>query len=218
MRGDADQSSEAGMTLIELMIAIALLGVIIVPVTSVFLLGLLESDSTRERITDSNGAQLTSAFILGDIQSSRLVQLSASACLPSDFDSSSDVVQLQLGWWDPAQEDSARTASPDHLATYVERPSASGDPRLYRYYCEPSSTMLVTPLVQNVVATASGGDPFVVECDVASPTGVADSCAATTPAQVHIAVTAKSTQPSNESSYAPFTFEVQGERRVSNGI
>jgi prepilin-type N-terminal cleavage/methylation domain-containing protein len=63
------KSSDAGFTLIELVISIGILGVIIVPIVGSMLFGLAESNGIRDRISDSSSAQVLSTYFAPDVQS-----------------------------------------------------------------------------------------------------------------------------------------------------
>src|SRR5438552_3745606 len=66
---DVNVSDDSGLTLIELMISIGILGVIIGPIVASMLLGLLSSGGTRDRIADASSAQILSSYFPSDIQS-----------------------------------------------------------------------------------------------------------------------------------------------------
>src|SRR4051812_28042629 len=67
--GRAPNSDEAGATLIELLVAIALLGVITVPLANIAVVYLRSSDATVARLAESSDAQLTNAYFGRDVAS-----------------------------------------------------------------------------------------------------------------------------------------------------
>jgi hypothetical protein len=82
------------MTLIELLISIALLGMLLGPITAMTLLGFASSAGTREKTVDSTAAQLLATFLVPDIQSSAAISTGGSAC-------GETTGRLALGWTDP---------------------------------------------------------------------------------------------------------------------
>lgn len=192
-------SNQAGFTLVELMISISLLGVVVGPITGSFLIGMLESTATGDRVVDSSGAQAVAAYLVSDIQSSQEVD-TTSTCLPAEV--AGGTVLLGLTWDDvydgDAVDDSARIA-------YVDLPTASGQHQLYRAECPASGSDSVSLLVQNLAAT--GG--LVAECD-------GGPCAAATPAVVAVDLTVESDAAQAGSSYGAWTFSFEAARKVTS--
>ena len=189
---------EEGLTLVELIISLGVLGVIIVPLTSSFLIGLIESTSTRDRVADSSAAQAISAYLLTDVQSSDTVAKTGSGCLPVAGFGGTSTVKLQLNWLDP------KTNVPT-VVTYIDHvPSGSPQHALFRLECTGSTTT-AQPLELAAYLDAANG--FTVECD-GTPT-------CTNPVKVvRVQIKAKSDSPSSASSYAPFDFDFLARRRV----
>lgn len=184
---------ERGMTLVEMMIALSVLGIIVGPIMTSFLLGLLETTSTRERLADSSGAQVVSAYLLADVQSSKSVTLTSTGCPTSG----GGTPLLRFDWEDP------KTPSTDVAVVYVER-SIAGEPALFRVTCTTTATGTTaeeTELARNV-------QEFDVTCDLACP-------GTTTPRSVYVHLKAESQDPSDASSYRPFDFDFEATRRVS---
>jgi prepilin-type N-terminal cleavage/methylation domain-containing protein len=191
-------ADERGLTLIELIISMGVLGIIIVPLTSSFLIGLVESSSTRDRIADSSAAQAISAFLLTDIQSSDAVATSGSGCLPPAGYGGTSTVKLQLSWTDHKTSVATTVSYIDHT------PAGSSQHRLLRVSCSGGAT---TAEPAEIAAYLDASAGFVVECD-GLPT-------CTNPVKVvTVDVKAKSDSPSSASSYTPFEFELMARRRV----
>lgn len=194
-------ADEGGLTLIEIVIAVSILGIIIGPITTSFMLGILESTSTRDRVADSSGAQLLSAFLPSDIESSQLVKLNPStppACasgLPAGVTAVS--TPLQLSW-----TDLAFTSTVDEAATisYVKAQNSHLQYELYR------CTGVAAPL-QLVQDVSSDPDAIVVTC---TPSPCTDY-----PDVVKVSLTMKSIDPSSASSYSALTIDISAKRRVS---
>jgi type II secretory pathway pseudopilin PulG len=184
---------ETGMTLIELTISMSLLVIIIVPVTTAFLLGILESTSARERVADSSTAQAISAFLMSDIQSAKQVYLDDTAGCASP---PTDDTLLQTSWVDPRTNDNV-------VAAYFTR-TEDGQRQLFRVACTNGTAGTPTQLAHNL--RNSGG--FEVTCTPAC------SASATTPTEVKVHVEAESIEPRDNSSYEPFEFDLEATRRV----
>jgi prepilin-type N-terminal cleavage/methylation domain-containing protein len=201
-RADAS-TAEDGFTLIEMIIAISVLGLIIGPIVGSFLLGILEADSTRDRIADSASAQVTTAYLLGDVQSSQLVVTNAStgsACLSGEAAAGTNQVPIQFTWTDPDD-------GPVVVSYVVHDPPASDQLELYRSTCTPGDSPVL--LVQHVAST--GG--VILAC--LDDDGVALGSCAGEPRTVTVTIRAESLDPPSQSSYDPLTFEITAERRVS---
>jgi Tfp pilus assembly protein PilV len=183
---------EEGLTLIELIIAVGILGVVIIPVITAMLLGILETNATRDRIADSSSAQLTTAYLHGDIQSSQSVATTGD-CVPASL--TGGTVRLQFQWIDPATPATTTKAS---YIDFIE----DGQHRLYRATCVGAST--------NDTFLVHHFDSLTVACDGATP------CTAATPEEIEVTITAFSDAPNPGSSYTPFTFEIDGVRRVGS--
>jgi prepilin-type N-terminal cleavage/methylation domain-containing protein len=192
---------EGGMTLIELMIAISVLGVILVPVTTSFLLGILESTSAKERTADSSSAQLISSYLLADIQSSQSVATSGSGC-----GGGAGTVKLQIAWTDPDP-----AGDHDVVVAYVDQPAAAaGQRELHRYIC--TTTGGSTASDSSILALNLDTSTFAVTCKDAA--GATVACASARNVAVH--VEADSFVPDVKSSYEPFVIDFEATRRVSS--
>lgn len=201
---------ERGMTLIELMIAVALLGIVIVPVVTGMVFGLAHSGGTRDRIADSASAQLVSAYLPGDVQSAQGVFTEGATC---GIDAATDTVRLRLEWTDPDPAVATTTS-----VVYFTR-SVDGLLELHRAACtaggdgaaENTTTLLVHHLDE-------AEDPVLVEFECAGDGDAVDAVcdAAGTPGTVRV-ITMRLrafNQASEAASYSPFEFELRGTRRT----
>jgi hypothetical protein len=59
---------DVGITMIELLIAIALTGIMMAPLGAAIYFGLRTTTSTEDRVTQSNGANLMASYFLPDVQ------------------------------------------------------------------------------------------------------------------------------------------------------
>ena len=65
---------EDGFTLVELLIGIAIAGMLIAVIGSAMVVGLKTTDATTQRLSESHDAQVTSAYLANDVQSAVAVE------------------------------------------------------------------------------------------------------------------------------------------------
>lgn len=192
--------NDEGFTLIELMISMALLALVIGPITGSFLIGLLESRATGDRVVDSAGVQAVSSYLVGDIQSSQTVS-TVSTCLPPEV--TGGTVRLALSWVDAydgdADDDSAEIA-------YVDLIDADGQHELYRTSCTSAGDE-ASMLVGNLAAT----DGLVATCGT-----VACSSTPSTPNVVKVVISLAANNAQVASSYKALTFSIEANRKVTS--
>jgi Tfp pilus assembly protein PilV len=185
---------EDGFTLVELLISVMLLVIVTGGLITAMIVSMRTVDATRQRITDTTGAQLVTSWLVSDAQNANHVN-PASSCLTG-----TGTKVLELNWTDSADN----TTVTDVL--YETEPADATNFQLARVVytvsgatCTQQSKQL---LVRDVSTTA--GQTIAV----CSPT-----CgdAAT---RVGLHVTAFATQPNN-ANYTSYTFEVYGSRRTS---
>jgi prepilin-type N-terminal cleavage/methylation domain-containing protein len=182
-----------GFTLVELLIAISLLGIVMGALISAMILSLRTVDATRQKITDTTGAQLVTSWLVGDAQSAQKVNPSASC------DSSSDNL-LELRWTDAADN----TTITD--VVYTAETADATNMQLSRVvYAVSGASCTQTAKEQLVRDISTTGSATVAVCSPACD----DSAT-----RVGLHVTAFSTQP-NSTQYSSYTFEVYGSRRAS---
>lgn len=190
-----DGSGDSGMTLVELLMAMAILMIIITPIIGAFFLAMITAESTGQRVTDSGGGQILSSYLSSDVQSSSGDAVRATA----PFDCDQDAV-LELGWKDAQTGDSTRVA-------YVPRGESGQDPQLRRlvYDHTPAGCSLADEsLLLRAVDVAS----IVVTCAPAP-------CGATT-RTVRLDLTAFGKAPRDDTYYAPFPISLTGTRRTAS--
>lgn len=64
---------ERGFTLVELLVAVAILGMVMSPIAASFVVGLRTSSAASQRMTDSRAAQITAAYFARDMQGATAV-------------------------------------------------------------------------------------------------------------------------------------------------
>lgn len=134
---------EAGFTLVELLIVVVLIPIIVGAVATAIVVSLRNQTSVANRITDSNSAQIASAFFVRDVQSAAFVTTNGAVtgpvpCGSGDTSSTGLTFRLGLSWGSP-------TAG-GVLVSYWEAPSTG---TLYRLYCINGSNV---PTAKVVVA------------------------------------------------------------------
>jgi prepilin-type N-terminal cleavage/methylation domain-containing protein len=203
------RAEEEGLTLIELLIAIALMGVILVPLVGGLFLALGTNAVTLQRTTDTTGGQLMSSFFTPDVQRADVVQTSGFTC------STAGTTFLELGWTDA----DASLGITTHVSyDLVPQAAPSPDFEITRstYSVSPSGSC-GDPVTTSVVVRAVNGivnpplKPPVVACTVgSSPAPCSNSSTS-----VMVTITALSKRLTSGSYYSPYTFQLSAARRVS---
>jgi prepilin-type N-terminal cleavage/methylation domain-containing protein len=193
---------EGGFTLIEMMIAIGVLSIVIVPLIGSFLMGILETSSAEERTADSVAAQLASSYLISDIESSETISFGSPVC------AASGTSLLSMTWNAPSATGSTLVLTP-YKVDYVDQ-VVSGRHELHRWICigadAPSEALVVFNL------NSSSASAFTVTCS--------DGAACANPTSVKIHLEAFSQAPGEGSSYkaaGPFKIEFTAVRRFGVG-
>ncbi len=183
----ARMRDDAGFTLVELLMAIVIMGIVIGPLAAGLLIGLRTSDETANRLAGSNDAQLLSVWLPPDVQSAGGSAGDVVGSLTGNTDCSGRANALRLGW-----RETLGSTTTSFVAAYAVSQDSVGDWRLVRYFC------------------TNGGAPttHVVARNLAGSSAVTSTITGT---KVALTVTEKST-PANPTSY---TFTVSGHRRTA---
>lgn len=147
MNGDR----RAGFTLVELVLAVALLGLVAVPLSMALSLAFRTEGETTDRFTGSVGAQLTMLYFVPDVQSASYIDTIQSTLpsAPNSCAQSGDSVVLRLGWTETPTT-GATTAT---MQTYVRRGSGTAA-ELLRLSCTGASlSALGAPARTTVLAS-----------------------------------------------------------------
>jgi prepilin-type N-terminal cleavage/methylation domain-containing protein len=143
-----DRRNEDGMTLIELLISVVLLGIIIVPLTSAMITGLINTGDAQARLSESRSPLFTSTYFANDAQNADVNGISTAASPVCG--SGTNIVSFT---W---TEDTTQ-----YSASYVKDTSGS-TPVLKRYTCTGG-----TSTGSNTVAPVISGTPTVQCSDAA---------------------------------------------------
>lgn len=178
-----------GMTIIELMISILLLTIIMGALVTAMAIAFRTMDATRQKVTDTSGAQLLTSWLVTDAQNADKVN-PAATCESGSL--------LELRW-----TDSADNTTVTSVVYKVEGMSGSSDSQLiravYNGACTQQSRQI---LVKDVSPTAT--DTFA-SC---TPSPCNDN-------SVRVGLTVKAfSQDLHTNAYVPYTFQVFGTRRT----
>lgn len=174
------------MSVIEIVVAFMVLGVIVAPLSTSVIIGLSSTERAAQRTTDTSDQQVLASYFSHDVQSADDVQ-TASTC---GAGTGSSVVQLH--WVDPV-------GAVDKVAAY--RATTGGE--LLRVYCEGGS-VVKTITVVHALDTAP-----TVTCD-----GAACPASAGVPREVAMSVTTVGDKGPGP-SYDTYQFELSATRRVT---
>jgi len=170
---------DRGVTLLEVLMAVVLLAIVIVPLTSGLIAFLRNTDATSERLAASHDAQIAAAYFAQDVQSIGLHDWTA---VPYAFKTSVEQnvaantgnqcgpagtpnAVIRLSWDDPT----AATTTPQQVVvSYVVR-TVGGELQLRRLRCDVTGTVEIT-IVHNLVSAP------VATCRNAA--GATQACAA----------------------------------------
>ncbi|MEX1145216.1 MAG: prepilin-type N-terminal cleavage/methylation domain-containing protein [Acidimicrobiia bacterium] len=179
---------ESGFTLIELMVAMAIMGIILVPIAGGLFVGLRTSDETSYRLAGSNDAQLLSTWLPPDLHSAGNQSGDVVAAPTANTECSGLGNRLRIRW--RATEIAGGSAT-TYVAAYAISQASTGEYRLIRYYC----------------VGGGAASTHVIARNLANSTAAAISTSGT---KVTMTITEKST-PTTPTSY---TFSVSGYRRT----
>src|SRR5262245_52959102 len=132
-----DRRDDAGFTLIELIIAVVILGVIIVPLTGAIIDGLNTTTEAQSRLSETRSPMFSSVFFADDAQSvdpgGIQVGGSSPACTTGSGQNVVSFTWLESGSGAPTQ----------YRSSYVIQ-TAGGKSTLVRNYCHGGSTDTIT--------------------------------------------------------------------------
>lgn len=148
---------QGGFTLVELLGSIVILGIIGYVLTEAFILGLVTTDATADRLTSSTGAQVLSTYYWRDVQSSRCVtEARGSPVAPS---APFTVLQLRL----PAGADSSgsTTTTTTTLSPDCDQSGLSPCPPATTTTTSPVTTSTTSPVTTSTTVPAYPGEEVV---------------------------------------------------------
>lgn len=196
MSWQAARSREQGFTLVELMLAIAILAIIAAPLSMAFMTGLRFLGRSDEKLNDSRSSLISAAYFAGDVASANAILLND----PSACGGGSAVVSFN------SSDASAGVGAPaNNEASYVIDSSDPTNTRLLRKYCVNGGSA-----TRSVAAIHLGSTPIVTCFNAGNVVNV--TCAGA--AWVKLVVTQAANRPSPDNpSPTPYTFTLEGTRR-----
>jgi prepilin-type N-terminal cleavage/methylation domain-containing protein len=120
---------DSGFTLVELLVAIAILGIIVPTITTAIVLGLKVTSATTAQLAASHNRQLLAGFFTSDVQSAVTIADETSADTTTCM-SAGETLVGRLSWTDV---NSAGTSTA-RVVTYVTA-TVSGEKQLIRHAC-----------------------------------------------------------------------------------
>jgi prepilin-type N-terminal cleavage/methylation domain-containing protein len=200
MTGARQQSSECdqknGFTLVELLLAVSIMGLIMAPLSLGFITGLRFIGRTDERFTDSRSALIAAAYFAGDVSTANtIVRNDAAACGGG----------TALVSFNSSDANGGVGAAQNNEVSYVYDTSIATNKRLLRKYCANAGAA-----VQAVTAVSLGSAPTVTCYDAANVVNA--TCV--NARRVRLVVTQMANKPSPDvPAPAPYTFTLDGTRR-----
>jgi prepilin-type N-terminal cleavage/methylation domain-containing protein len=129
-------AAEDGFTLMELLLVIAMLGIIAVPLSASILVGLRTTDATINRLDSTHDAQLVSIYLPADLQSAGKDANDVSTAANTDCSRMANL--LTVKWSDPSHT---------YEAVYA---LTGGGKQLSRYYCVDGVQATATVVARNL--------------------------------------------------------------------
>jgi prepilin-type N-terminal cleavage/methylation domain-containing protein len=154
--------AEDGFTLLELLLVIAILGIIVVPLGASILIGFRTTDATANRIESSHDAQMASIYFPADLQSAGNAQDDVVVA-PTPNSDCSGVQNLVVVHWMVQEQivpDETGGATDyithNYQAAYAFTTSAGGRTALTRFYCKDGSEQTRTVVARNLDPASPG--------------------------------------------------------------
>ncbi len=119
-----------GLSMVELLVAVAIVGAIVPALAGALLIGWRTTESTVDHLADTGNRQRLQAFFVRDMQSAKTVDTDASS---STCTSAGDTLVVRMRW-----SDTVGGATVNRVAAYVRAGSAA-DAQLVRRSCDDSS-------------------------------------------------------------------------------
>jgi prepilin-type N-terminal cleavage/methylation domain-containing protein len=213
------RQDERGFTLVELLVAIVIIGIIAVPLGNVIIGYLHNTDATTARLSESHDAQLSAAYFAADVASLGVRSTTYSSDPSAPYPLTQSIEEnapatsglfpcgtaatpnavIRFGW-DDYTSAAAATVIQRRVA-YVSETDAGGQAQLHRLVCDGSATVAAdTVLAHNLVSVSASCTP--------SP---CSGSGADVPVAVKLALTIHDQQATD----ATYQVDLTGQRRQS---
>jgi prepilin-type N-terminal cleavage/methylation domain-containing protein len=154
---------ERGLTLVELVVAIAIMGIIVVPLGNAMIVFFRNSNDTSARLSESHDVQIASAYFSQDVQATGVhdwaaypfslkqsieTNISAGSGLwPCGTPGTTPDAIIRFAWDDPT----SATGSPSVVRSAYFIKTVGGETQLRRISCAGANAPVEIVLVHNIV-------------------------------------------------------------------
>jgi Tfp pilus assembly protein PilV len=188
-----DDARDAGTTLVEVLIAILIMAIIIVPLTAAFVLGLGRTTASLQDAGSSADTQVLAAFFESDVAQSTAVSTSGSC-----GSGPGRTILVTLSWLDGTAQSVAYVAEVDPDAAAQAGVTTAW--RVERVACGPENSSAVVVSQAKVLPSAT--------CD-------GGSCASGAPRRVSLFVSQLARQITGDQADGSYSYTVTGTRKVT---
>ena len=211
-----------GFTLVELLVVVVILGIIVLPLTTVLISFFVNSATTTARVQVSHDEQIATGYFAQDVAAVGIrdtVSLTASQSVwsaspfpsPTYCGAGLGTTVVLLAWNDVSWN--VVNSSPDvsvKSAAYVVE-SSGGQNSLHRIFCTASSVSATQTTVSDIVIASNLTTPG--PSVVCTGTGCPTSGGPTVPTSITLKLNLKSTNPGDRGATLPVS--LVGQRRQS---
>lgn len=187
------RAKDSGTTLIEVLVAIMVMAIIIVPLTGAFVLGVARTTASLQDAGNSADTQVLATFFETDV--AQAVSISTTTTCGAGV---GRTVLLALSWVDGTSQTVAYVAEEDPGA--ASEAGAATAWKVERVACGPESS-------SSVVVTQAKALPSAT-CD-------GTTCTGSTPRRVSLSVSQLARQVTGDQSDGSFSYTVTGTRKVT---
>lgn len=143
-----EDGEDSGFTLVELLLAVSILGVILGSITSALLVFFDGAVYTRDRDDHSAGASLAATYLNRDLASASSASAGGSVC-----SGVSNVISLTWSEWTASSSSPTPAAGVTYTSAYTLQPdAASSSFRLERWHCVGAAAPIRTALLTDLAA------------------------------------------------------------------
>ncbi len=148
LRSRCVANREAGFTLVELLLAIVVMGMIMAPLTAGVIVGLRTTADANNRLAGSNDAQLLSIWLPPDVHSAGNQAGDVVAAPTANTECSGVTNLLRLRWRE------TQSSTTTFIAAYAVQ-SNSGTWRLVRYSCVHAGAATTHVIARNIAGSSA---------------------------------------------------------------